>query len=73
MSMAPADAVKDLAPAGSSARRHQLRERRARAARPERAGARGVSGDLARELAKRLGVPVHFVSFEGAGGVFDAA
>ncbi|MFN3350811.1 transporter substrate-binding domain-containing protein [Pseudorhodoplanes sp.] len=34
---------------------------------------RGTASDLARELARRLGVPVHFVSFEGAGGVFDAA
>lgn len=34
--------------------------------------AKGVSGDLARELAKRLGVPVHFVGFDAAGQVFDA-
>jgi polar amino acid transport system substrate-binding protein len=32
----------------------------------------GVSVDLARELAKRLGVAVQFVTFEAAGKVFDA-
>lgn len=34
---------------------------------------RGVSVDLARELARRLGVPVRFVTFDGAGKVFEAA
>lgn len=34
--------------------------------------ARGVSADLVRELAKRLGVPVRFVGFDAAGQVFDA-
>lgn len=33
---------------------------------------RGVSGELARELAKRLGVPIEFVTFDAAGKVFDA-
>jgi polar amino acid transport system substrate-binding protein len=33
---------------------------------------RGVSPDLARELARRLGVPVAFVTFDAAGKVFDA-
>ena len=33
---------------------------------------RGVSADLANELAKRLGVPVEFVTFEAAGKVFEA-
>jgi len=33
---------------------------------------RGVSPDLARELAKRLGVPVEYVPFDAAGKVFDA-
>ena len=35
--------------------------------------ARGVTGDLARELAKRLGVPVEFVAFDTAGKVSDSA
>jgi polar amino acid transport system substrate-binding protein len=34
---------------------------------------KGVSADLARELARRLGVPVEFVGFEAAGKVFEAA
>ena len=34
--------------------------------------AKGVSADLARELAKRLGVPVRFNGFDAAGQVFDA-
>ncbi|MET0868279.1 MAG: transporter substrate-binding domain-containing protein [Pseudorhodoplanes sp.] len=34
--------------------------------------AKGVSADLARALAKRLGVPIRFVGFEAAGQVFDA-
>ena len=32
----------------------------------------GVTVDLARELAKRLGVPVELVIFDGAGKAFDA-
>ena len=34
---------------------------------------RGISADLSRELARRLGVPVEFVPFEAAGKVADAA
>src|SRR5215475_13553167 len=33
---------------------------------------RGVSSELARELAKRLAVPIEFVTFDAAGKVFDA-
>jgi polar amino acid transport system substrate-binding protein len=33
---------------------------------------RGISAELARELARRLGVPVEFVTFDAAGKVFDA-
>src|SRR5712691_5728216 len=39
---------------------------------PATGDARGVTGDLARELARRLGVPIEFVAFETAGKVFDA-
>ncbi len=43
------------------------------AQRDPRSGApRGVSADLARELGRRLGVPVDFVTFDAAGKVFDA-
>lgn len=34
--------------------------------------AKGISADLARELAKRLGVPLRYVGFDAAGQVFDA-
>jgi polar amino acid transport system substrate-binding protein len=34
---------------------------------------RGVSADLSRELAKRLGVSIEFVTFEAAGKAFEAA
>jgi polar amino acid transport system substrate-binding protein len=33
---------------------------------------RGVSAELARELARRLGVPIEYVTFDAAGKVFDA-
>lgn len=33
---------------------------------------RGVSGELAREFAKRLGIPMEFVTFDAAGKVFEA-
>jgi polar amino acid transport system substrate-binding protein len=33
---------------------------------------RGVSGELAREFAKRLEIPIEFVTFDAAGKVFDA-
>src|ERR1044071_4848916 len=35
--------------------------------------ARGITPDLATELAKRLGVPVEFVRYEAAGKVFEGA
>ena len=34
---------------------------------------KGISADLSRELARRLGVPIEFVTFEAAGKVFEAA
>ena len=33
---------------------------------------RGVSAELARELARRLDAPIEFVTFDAAGKVFDA-
>jgi polar amino acid transport system substrate-binding protein len=40
---------------------------------PATGDARGVTGDLARELARRLGVSVEFVPFDTAGKVSDSA
>ncbi|PKU24810.1 ABC transporter substrate-binding protein [Telmatospirillum siberiense] len=39
---------------------------------PDSGQPRGISVDLARELAKRLDVQLDFVTFDGAGKVFDA-
>ena len=39
---------------------------------PETGEPRGVSADLARELGRRLGVPVEFVTYDTAGKVSDA-
>lgn len=39
---------------------------------PKTGEARGVSVDLARELGRRLGVPVDLVTYDAAGKVFDA-
>ncbi len=43
-------------------------------AQPDPAGGapRGVSAELARELARRLSVPIEYVTFDAAGKVFDA-
>lgn len=72
MNMAPADAVKDLAPAGVLRVAINYGNGVLAQRGPDEQEPRGVSGDLARELAQRLGVPAHFVSFDGAGNVFDA-
>lgn len=67
-----ADVLKDLAPTGKlraaiNYGNGVLAQRGAGEQAPK-----GVSGDLARELGMRLGVPVHFVGFDGAGKVFEA-
>jgi polar amino acid transport system substrate-binding protein len=73
MSEVPADAVKDLAPAGMLRAAINYGNGVLAQRGPDEQEPRGVASDLARELAKRLGVPVHFVSFPGAGAVFDSA
>ena len=72
MSMVPADAVKDLAPAGTLRAAINYGNGVLAQRGPSEQEPRGVSADLARALAGRLGVPVTFVSFDGAGKVFDA-
>ncbi len=67
-----ADVLKDLAPTGKlraaiNYGNGVLAQRGA-----DEQDARGVSADLARELAKRLGVPVSFIGFDAAGKVFEA-
>ena len=67
-----ADVIKDLAPTGKlrAAMNYGngvLVQRGTTDQEPK-----GVAPDLARELGKRLNVPVTFVGFDGAGRVFDA-
>jgi polar amino acid transport system substrate-binding protein len=67
-----ADVLKDLAPTGKlraaiNYGNGVLAQRGLGEQEPK-----GVSGDLARELGKRLGVGVHFVGFDAAGKVFEA-
>lgn len=66
------DLVKELAPTGRL--RAAINFGNSVLAQPDPAGGppRGVSGDLARELARRLGVGIDYVAFDAAGKVFEA-
>ena len=66
------DLVKELAPTGRL--RTAINFGNAVLAQPDPAGGppRGVSGELARELARRLGVGIDYVTFDAAGKVFEA-
>jgi polar amino acid transport system substrate-binding protein len=66
------DLVKELAPTGRL--RAAINFGNAVLAQPDPAGGppRGVSGELARELATRLGVGIDYVTFDAAGKVFEA-
>ena len=67
-----AEAVKDLAPTGSL--RAAINFGNSVLAQKAQDGSpAGVSADLSRELAKRLNVPIEFVTFEAAGKVFEGA
>ena len=68
----PADVLKDLAPTGKL--RAAINFGNAVLVQKDSAGApKGITPDIARELGRRLGVPVELVTFEAAGKVFDAA
>jgi len=69
---APPNVVKELAPSGKL--RAAINFGNTVLAQKDPAGGppRGVSGELARELAKRLGVPIEYVAFDAAGKVFEA-
>jgi len=68
---APSDAVKELAPTGKL--RAAINYGNGVLAQKGPDGEpRGVSADLSRELARRLGVPLEFVTFTAAGKVFEA-
>jgi polar amino acid transport system substrate-binding protein len=69
---APPEAVKELAPSGKL--RGAINYGNGVLAQKGADGQpRGVSVDLSRELAKRLGVPLEFVTFTAAGKAFEAA
>jgi polar amino acid transport system substrate-binding protein len=69
---APPDVLKDLAPTGKL--RAAINFGNGVLAQKGKDGEpQGITADLSRELAKRLGVEVAFVTFEAAGKVFDAA
>jgi polar amino acid transport system substrate-binding protein len=71
--MANADALNDLAPTGKlraaiNLGNSVLAQTDAATGQPK-----GITPDLARELGRRLGVPVELVTYNAAGKVFDAA
>lgn len=68
----PPDALKELAPSGKL--RAAINFGNGVLAQKGADGTpQGVSADLSRELAKRLNVPLEFVTFEAAGKAFEAA
>ena len=71
-SAVPPDVLKDLAPTGKV--RAAINFGNGVLAQKGADGTpQGVSADLSRELAKRLNVPLAFVTFEAAGKAFEAA
>jgi polar amino acid transport system substrate-binding protein len=68
----PAAAVADLAPSGTLRVAINFGNPILARRDPASGAPGGVSVDLARELAARLGVPVEFVTYDGAGKVVDA-
>jgi polar amino acid transport system substrate-binding protein len=71
VTIAPPDVVKDLAPTGKL--RAGINLGNIVLAQGTPAAPSGVSVDLSRELARRLGVPVEFKTFDAAGKSFEAA
>jgi len=71
VSTVPPDVIKDLAPTGMLRAGINLGNIVLAQGTPD--APRGVSVDLARELGRRLGVPVELHCFDGAGKSFEAA
>src|SRR5690349_12449813 len=63
----PSDVVRDIAPSGRL--RVAMNYGNPVLAQRDAAGPRGVSPDIARELARRLGVPLDFIAYDAAGKV----
>jgi polar amino acid transport system substrate-binding protein len=70
VSTVPADVVKDLAPTGKLRVAINLGNSVLAQGTPQEP--RGITVDLARELSKRLGVPLELATFDAAGKVFEA-
>ena len=70
--VAPPEAVRELAPTGKVRAAINYGNPVLAQRDPATGEPRGISADLAREIGKRLGVPVEFVTFDAAGKVFDA-
>ena len=66
------DVVKDLAPMGKLRVAINFGNSVLAQKDPATGEARGVSVDLARELGRRLNVPIDLITFDAAGKVFDA-
>jgi polar amino acid transport system substrate-binding protein len=69
---APPEAVKELAPTGKLRAAINYGNSVLAQRDPATGEPRGVSVDLARELARRLDVPIEYVTFDAAGKVFAA-
>ena len=72
MSTVPADLVKDLAPTGKLRAAINLGNMVLAQKDPATGDMRGVTVALARELARRVGLPLELVPFDAAGKVFEA-
>ena len=68
----PRNVVTELAPSGTLRAAINFGNTVLAQRDPAGGAPRGVSGELARELARRLGVPVDYVTFDAAGKVFEA-
>ena len=72
VSQAPADIVKELAPTGTLRAVLNLGNIVLVQTDEQTGKQKGVTVDLAHELARRLGVPLEFTPFDGAGKAFEA-
>ena len=68
----PRNVVTELAPSGKLRAASNFGNSVLAQKDPATGEPRGVSAELAREVAKRLAVPIEFVTFDAAGKVFDA-
>jgi polar amino acid transport system substrate-binding protein len=72
VSTVPADLVKEFAPTGKLRAAINLGNMVLAQKDPASGEPRGITVDLARELGRRLDLPVELVTFDAAGKVFDA-